>query len=561
MDKMLPIERRYLTVNNRVVHYRRAGSGPPVVLIHQSPTSSANFVPLMRRLADQFTVFALDTPGFGESDALPDKRVEAKHFADALAETFARLKLPRCAVFGMDTGACIALEFGCLHPKLVTGLVLYSLPVQSKSEMQDRLKRYAPQFRPRWDGGHLTGIWTRMRDHRSWYPWYRHSASARLAVDMPAPEQLHERILDFYRAGNDYRHGYQAAFGFDAIAAVPRLTVPATFLAREGTLLVGALERLPKLRPNQSIRPVGPSEEEFTDAIAASLKTYAKGRAPSDPKVSAIQGRINRRYVNLPSGQLRVRFNGDAQGRPLVLLHDTPGSSVMAEPLLSSLARNRPVYAMDLPGNGDSDPLPMARPSIEDYAKSVFCAAQQLGLRQFDLYGQGSGASVAVEVAIASPELVRSLILERVMLFGPEERDELIAHLTPPIEISWDGSHFYRTWLMLRDQLLYWPWYARSKDSCVRLNEDVGAERLHRWTVEVLKSYQTYHLATQAALRYPIKSRLPALTVETLFCAHENDPLCANTLTAARFVANSVTQVLSENRNASCRLFGRFLDR
>ena len=139
MDKMLPIERRYLTVNNRVVHYRRAGSGPPVVLIHQSPTSSANFVPLMRRLADQFTVFALDTPGFGESDALPDKRVEAKHFADALAETFARLKLPRCAVFGMDTGACIAFEFGCLHPKLVTGLVLYSLPVQSKSEMQDRL--------------------------------------------------------------------------------------------------------------------------------------------------------------------------------------------------------------------------------------------------------------------------------------------------------------------------------------------------------------------------------------------------------------------------------------
>jgi len=560
MDKVAAIERRYLAVKNRFVHYRRAGSGPPVVLIHQSPTSSANFVPLMRQLADQFTVFAFDTPGFGESDALPDKRIRAKHFADALAETFVELKLSRSAVFGTDTGAIIAFEFGCRHPDLVTGLVLHSIPIQSKAETQDRLKRYAPQFRPRWDGSHLAGIWTRMRDHRTWYPWHRHSALTRLAVDMPPPELLHERILDFYRAGNDYRHGYQAAFGFDAIAAAPRLRVPATVLVREGSLFVGALDRLPKLRPNQSVRHVGSSEEEFTKAIAASLKTYAKGRAPRNPRVSPIQGRINRRYVDLPSGQARVRFNTDAKGRPMVLLHDTPGSSVIVEPLLASLARNRPVYAMDLPGNGDSDPLPTGRPSIDDYAKSVVHAAEQLGLQQFDLFGRGSGASVAVEVAIANPGLVRGLILERVMLFGHDERDGLIAHLTPPIEISWDGSHFYRTWLMLRDQLLYWPWYDRSRDSCIMLNEDVSAEALHRWTVEVLKSYQTYHLVSQAALRYPIERRLPALTTRTLFCARENDPLRGNTLRAAGLVTNSVTQILPENRNALRSLFGRFLD-
>ena len=399
-----------------------------------------------------------------------------------------------------------------------------------------------------------------MRDHRIWYPWYLHSESARLAVDMPAPEQLHERILDFFRAGNNYRHGYHAAFGFDAIVAVRRLSVPATFLAREGTLFAGALERLPKLRPNQSVRPVGASEEEFTNAIAASLKMYAKGSAPTDPKASTIQSRINRRYVDLPSGQLRVRFNTDVQGRPMVLLHDTPGSSVMVEPLLSYLARSRPVYAIDLPGNGDSDPLPTDRPSIEDYAKSVSCVLRQLGLQQPDLYGKGSGASVAVEVATASPGLVRSLILERLMLFGALERDELIAHLTPPIEISWDGSHLYRTWLMLRDQLLFWPWYARSQDSYIKSNDDVGAEALHRWTVEVLKSYQTYHLVTQAALRYPIEGRLSALTMRTLLCARKNDPLRSNTLTAARFIPNVVTQILPENRNALCRLFGGFLD-
>ena len=67
------IERHFATVDTRwgvkQIHYRRCGSGPAVLLLHQSPQSSAEYEPLMREWADRFTVIAPDYPGFGMSDA------------------------------------------------------------------------------------------------------------------------------------------------------------------------------------------------------------------------------------------------------------------------------------------------------------------------------------------------------------------------------------------------------------------------------------------------------------------------------------------------------------
>ncbi len=61
------IERHYVTVGRRQQHYRRCGSGPAVVLLHESPRSSVALLPLIE-LGDGLTIFALDTPGYGGSD-------------------------------------------------------------------------------------------------------------------------------------------------------------------------------------------------------------------------------------------------------------------------------------------------------------------------------------------------------------------------------------------------------------------------------------------------------------------------------------------------------------
>jgi pimeloyl-ACP methyl ester carboxylesterase len=81
--------RHFIDVRNpdgthRRVHYRRAGSGPPVVLVHQSPRSSAEYEALIAEWAAHFTCLAPDTPGFGESAPLPMNNPHVNDYADAV---------------------------------------------------------------------------------------------------------------------------------------------------------------------------------------------------------------------------------------------------------------------------------------------------------------------------------------------------------------------------------------------------------------------------------------------------------------------------------------------
>ena len=67
------IGRNYVTLETGCLHYREAGDRalPTVLLLHQSPSSSVMYEPLMRALLNEFHLLAPDTPGFGGSDSLP----------------------------------------------------------------------------------------------------------------------------------------------------------------------------------------------------------------------------------------------------------------------------------------------------------------------------------------------------------------------------------------------------------------------------------------------------------------------------------------------------------
>ena len=65
------IRRRYVDVPHGQVHLRIGGRGPAAVLLHDSPRSSVMHVQNIRWLGERFTVYALDTPGYGNSTPLP----------------------------------------------------------------------------------------------------------------------------------------------------------------------------------------------------------------------------------------------------------------------------------------------------------------------------------------------------------------------------------------------------------------------------------------------------------------------------------------------------------
>ncbi|MCA1648176.1 MAG: alpha/beta fold hydrolase [Chloroflexi bacterium] len=62
----------YIDIEGLQIGYRRAGEGPPLVLLHGGPTHSGEFRKQLEGLSDQFTVIAWDMPGCGQSSDPPE---------------------------------------------------------------------------------------------------------------------------------------------------------------------------------------------------------------------------------------------------------------------------------------------------------------------------------------------------------------------------------------------------------------------------------------------------------------------------------------------------------
>ena len=241
-----------------------------------------------------------------------------------------------------------------------------------------------------------------------------------------------------------------------------------------------------------------------------------------DAVVAPIEPR--RRFADLADGQVHYWEAGPADGRPLLMLHASPGSARMLRPLMRAFAGRRRLIAPDTRGNGDSSPLAAPVPEIADFARATLAFADALGLGSFDLYGTHTGASIAAEAAIAAPDRVRHLVLESMGLWDAARQAEHLARNAPEVAPDLIGSQFNWAWHYYRDQHLFWPWYDRSAGA--RLAGGLpDAAALHEGVVEILKALETYHRSDRAAARYPKRARLALVGVPTLVASARSDAL------------------------------------
>ena len=147
---------------------------------------------------------------------------------------------------------------------------------------------------------------------------------------------------------------------------------------------------------------------------------------------------IRRGFVDISYGQVHYRHAG-ADGRPLVMLQASPGSSRQLEPLMAAFAPTRRLFAPDTLGNGDSVAPREAHPTIEQLAAGALEALDGLGLERFDLYGTHTGASIAATIALLRPERVRRLVLDGVGLYTPAEQAAILADYLPEARIWANG--------------------------------------------------------------------------------------------------------------------------
>ena len=95
------------------INHRRAGEGPPLILLHGVGHHWQAWRPVIELLVDEFDVIACDSPGFGRSAPLTAGiEPTMPSYADAFEWFFAELGLEKPHVAGNSMGGAIALELG-----------------------------------------------------------------------------------------------------------------------------------------------------------------------------------------------------------------------------------------------------------------------------------------------------------------------------------------------------------------------------------------------------------------------------------------------------------------
>ncbi|MDF6022442.1 alpha/beta fold hydrolase [Streptomyces sp. JH34] len=115
-----PVGRRTVEVS-----YERTGAGAPLVLLHGIGHHRQAWDPVLRLLAAERDVIAVDLPGFGASPALPHGLAhDLRTMVPVLGSFFGALDLVRPHVAGNSLGGLLALELG--REKLVRSVTALS---------------------------------------------------------------------------------------------------------------------------------------------------------------------------------------------------------------------------------------------------------------------------------------------------------------------------------------------------------------------------------------------------------------------------------------------------
>jgi pimeloyl-ACP methyl ester carboxylesterase len=215
---------------------------------------------------------------------------------------------------------------------------------------------------------------------------------------------------------------------------------------------------------------------------------------------------LRSRFVDLEFGQVRVVVAGE--GAPTLLIHHTPRSWRYYRTLMPILARDRLVIAFDIPGFGESDPLP--RPAtIHGYAKAAREMLDQMGIGTVDVCGAMTGACTAAALALDYRQAVGRLALLAMPMFRDDrDRQEHLRKLASARsgQAAADGAHLVAHWQMA---LQNWQWDTGS----------LGPEAFalaSDFTADVMRAGDMWAEAANAAYSYGSADILRSLGVPTL---------------------------------------------
>ena len=129
-----------ITVNNLKVNYTDCGQGEPVVILHGWGSSSAAFNYIVKSFSDRFRMVAVDLPGFGDSDMIPEAW-DVNDYADFVADFLDAVGIKNPVLIGHSFGGRVIFK-GIGEEKFTANKIILidSAGIKPKKSLKSKLK-------------------------------------------------------------------------------------------------------------------------------------------------------------------------------------------------------------------------------------------------------------------------------------------------------------------------------------------------------------------------------------------------------------------------------------
>lgn len=128
----------YLDLPEGQIHYRIAGEGQPLLLLHQSPMSGVEWDEIIPLLSEHFLVIAPDMVGHGQS--YEPVEISMSLLTDITVKLMDALHLDQVYLAGNHSGAALATSIATRYPKRVVKIAISGEMLISKVQIDQFLE-------------------------------------------------------------------------------------------------------------------------------------------------------------------------------------------------------------------------------------------------------------------------------------------------------------------------------------------------------------------------------------------------------------------------------------
>ncbi len=121
----MKIERFFLN-DSTYIRFKKVGKGKPILLLHTFRNRLEYSDKLGKLLENNFTVYSIDLPGFGDSPINTSTNYDLSFFTKSIASFIQKLQLKNLTIAGESIGANIAASVSVELPKIVKKIFMFN---------------------------------------------------------------------------------------------------------------------------------------------------------------------------------------------------------------------------------------------------------------------------------------------------------------------------------------------------------------------------------------------------------------------------------------------------